>query len=364
MKRTIFPLVLIAALLLSLCSCVHTGTEVTIEPDGSGSVTLRSGCQVEALESGKGQQAGLSQAQYFSYNGTEYAGRVQTETFDDFTGLNALLDGTLQVKQTTKHSFSLVLQYDNRAALEAVLAQYPDYSCTDEELRALEDSFSTEYSFHFPYPVKLAGAPHQGVSIDGHTLRVTPTELPIDSKGTLTFFIGNDALPIFRDVASTAWYYRVVNAMAISGFIKGYADGSFRPQQDLSLAELCQILARSAGLPVGTDQNGYWAGKAVQSCLDAGYLAPHRDYSAPVTREEAVAALARAYRDLFPHDVQATNVVIPDYKDISIAYLSDIVFAYELKLCHGQDSRGTFDPKGTLKRGELCQLYHNAGLFL
>ncbi len=364
MKRNIFLFFMIAALLVSLCSCVHTGTEITLDPDGSGSVTVQSGCQVDALHAAQEHKVDLSDAQYFTYNGTEYAGKVQTTAFDTLSDLNALFDGELVLKKTTKNAFTLVLQYDNRAALEALLAQYPDYTATEEELKTLESSFSSSYTFHFPYPVKLAGAPHKGVSIHGHNLTVTPTELPIDSQGSLTFYIGNDSLPIFRDVSSTTWYYRAVNAMAISGSIKGYADGTFRPEQTLSLAELCQVIARTSGLPVGSDENGYWAGKAIQSCLDAGYLSPHRDYGAPATREEAVAALARAYRDLFPHDIQASNVVIPDYRNISIAYLSDIVFAYEIKLCSGQDSHGNFNPKGHLKRAELCQLYCNAGLYV
>ncbi len=364
MKRNILSFFMIATLLVSLCSCIHSGTEITLDPDGSGTVTVQSGCRVDALDAGEAHNIDLSKAQYFTYNGTEYAGTVQSTAFDDLAALNAHFDGALTLKKTTKNAFTLELQYDNRAALDALLAQYPDYDCTDEERKTLESSFSNSYTFHFPYPVKLAGAPHKGVYIHGHNLTVTPTELPIDSRGTLTFYIGNDSLPIFRDVASTAWYYRAVNAMAISGSIKGYADGTFRPEQTLSLAELCQVIARTSGLPVGTDQNGYWAGKAIQSCLDAGYIFPHQDYSAPVTREEAVSALARAYRDLFPHDIEASNVVIPDYLNISIAYLSDIVFAYEIKLCTGQDSHGTFNPKGKLKRAELCQLYANARLYV
>lgn len=364
MKRNILSFLMIAALLGPLCSCVHTGADITLDPDGSGTVTVQSGCQVDALNAAEDLEIDLSSAQRFTYNGTEYAGTVETTSFDTLEAFNALFDGTLVLKKTAKNAFTLILQYDNRAALEALLTQYPDYAYTDEELNTLEDSFSTSYTFRFPYPVKLAGTPHKGVYIHGHTLTVIPTELPIDSQGTLTFYIGNDSLPIFQDVPSTAWYYRVVNAMAISGSIKGYADGTFRPEQTLSLAELCQVIARTSGLSVGSDENGYWAGQAIQSCLEAGYIFPHQNYAAPATREEAVAALARAYRDLFPHDIEASNVVIPDYKNISIAYLSDIVFAYEIKLCSGLDKLGTFHPKGNLKRAELCQLYYNAGLYV
>ena len=178
MKRNILSFFMIAVLLVSLCSCIHSGTEITLDPDGSGTVTVQSGCRVDALDAGEAHNIDLSKAQYFTYNGTEYAGTVQSTAFDDLAALNAHFDGALTLKKTTKNAFTLELQYDNRAALDALLAQYPDYDCTDEERKTLESSFSNSYTFHFPYPVKLAGAPHKGVYIHGHNLTVTPTELP------------------------------------------------------------------------------------------------------------------------------------------------------------------------------------------
>ena len=79
MKRNIFLFFMIAALLVSLCSCVHTGTEITLDPDGSGSVTVQSGCQVDALHAAQEHKVDLSDAQYFTYNGTEYAGRCRPQ---------------------------------------------------------------------------------------------------------------------------------------------------------------------------------------------------------------------------------------------------------------------------------------------
>jgi hypothetical protein len=72
--------------------------------------------------------------------------------------------------------------------------------------------------------------------------------------------------------------------------------------------------------------------------------------------------MSRAF--LKDKDTSITELNIPDYYSIDEAYRNDILFAYQAGLSHGSDDKGTFNPKSTLTRAELCQLLYNAGFTL
>ncbi len=52
---------------------------------------------------------------------------------------------------------------------------------------------------------------------------------------------------IFKDVAKGAWYTGYVNVAQQNGMIKGYADGTFKPNATITYAEASTILLRSVG---------------------------------------------------------------------------------------------------------------------
>ena len=47
----------------------------------------------------------------------------------------------------------------------------------------------------------------------------------------------------FSDVASDSWYAGAISAMASRGFISGYGDGTFRPDDSISYEEILTILS-------------------------------------------------------------------------------------------------------------------------
>jgi uncharacterized repeat protein (TIGR02543 family) len=56
----------------------------------------------------------------------------------------------------------------------------------------------------------------------------------------------------FTDVGSGEWYYTAVTALAIKGIINGYADGTFKPDGYMTRAEFTTMLSRFANLKSGT----------------------------------------------------------------------------------------------------------------
>ena len=68
----------------------------------------------------------------------------------------------------------------------------------------------------------------------------------------------------FKDVESNTWYYKYVNGVAQKGAIKGYEDGTFRPDENISYGELVTILVRLANVEVNESSSAkdwvtpYW----------------------------------------------------------------------------------------------------------
>ena len=48
----------------------------------------------------------------------------------------------------------------------------------------------------------------------------------------------------FNDVSSDRWSYKYIMKMAENGIFKGYEDGSFKPQNNVTRAEIAVILER------------------------------------------------------------------------------------------------------------------------
>ena len=48
----------------------------------------------------------------------------------------------------------------------------------------------------------------------------------------------------FPDVPASAWYAEAVNELAARGIVNGYPDGSFKPEQTATRAEVATLLVR------------------------------------------------------------------------------------------------------------------------
>jgi len=82
----------------------------------------------------------------------------------------------------------------------------------------------------------------------------------------------------FRDVPEGAWYSKAIGTLAQLGIIQGYADGKFRPNDMISRAEFTAIAARFGELEytedvVFTDVTlSHWAAESIQSAFVKGWV--------------------------------------------------------------------------------------------
>ena len=105
----------------------------------------------------------------------------------------------------------------------------------------------------------------------------------------------------FSDIKDGAWCCRAIATLTNMGIIKGYTDGSFQPNKSITRAELATIIARFAKLDVNTktfsDITGHWAQKNIELAAGNGWINGYEDGTFRpnnnITRAETFAMINR-----------------------------------------------------------------------
>ena len=106
----------------------------------------------------------------------------------------------------------------------------------------------------------------------------------------------------FSDVPAGAWYYDAVMSLCGKGIMSGYEDNSFKPDKNITRAELSAVLARfiydgnTELRAVDVDKNSWYA-DAVAKMINAGYINGYEDGTIKpdklITRGETSAIIDR-----------------------------------------------------------------------
>jgi|GEM_PF-738369 len=89
----------------------------------------------------------------------------------------------------------------------------------------------------------------------------------------------------FKDVKGDAWYAGAVTAAAGNGLVKGYEDGTFRPEKTITREEVAVMLVRAMNLPEGEEKLSFkdndkvsaWARKSVGAAAAHGLVKGFED---------------------------------------------------------------------------------------
>lgn len=93
----------------------------------------------------------------------------------------------------------------------------------------------------------------------------------------------NDSSVQFSDVTAQAWYYNAVAELTKNGVIRGYEDGTFRPDQAITRAEFTAIAARFAKISTDRTVDFYdgpadvWYYDAVRTAVSYGWVTGYED---------------------------------------------------------------------------------------
>ncbi|MGM9671521.1 MAG: S-layer homology domain-containing protein [Oscillospiraceae bacterium] len=105
----------------------------------------------------------------------------------------------------------------------------------------------------------------------------------------------------FYDVPDGQWYTTCVATLAKAGILRGYEDGSFRPSAPITRAEMATIIARFAELKESKitfrDIQGHWAQKNIELAASNGWILGYPDGTfrpdQNIKRDETVAMVNR-----------------------------------------------------------------------
>lgn len=161
----------------------------------------------------------------------------------------------------------------------------------------------------------------------------------------------------FTDITNH-WAKASIEKLVSAGVIRGYGDGTFRPNASLTRAELCSVLAAYFGLPETesldagfTDCTAHWAVRYINAAQAAGLVsgigggafAPDR----AVTRQEFVTILSRAAK------LEGGSADFTDREEIASWAEPHVAAAVAAGLITGYPD-GSFRPNNGVTRAEMC----------
>ncbi|PWV95535.1 glycerophosphoryl diester phosphodiesterase [Paenibacillus cellulosilyticus] len=178
------------------------------------------------------------------------------------------------------------------------------------------------------------------------------------SEGTTT------EKPSFSDITGH-WASSVIMLVAEHGFMNGYQDGTFKPNNSITRAEFITVVARLLALPDAQGSSSFndvaadaWYAKYVNSAVEAGWVQGFADHtfrpSQNITREEAVVILYRALQDKLVL-AGGEQLTFTDSGTIA-AWAQEAVLAMTSNGLLGGYPDDTIRPKANLTRAEVAAM--------
>ncbi len=171
----------------------------------------------------------------------------------------------------------------------------------------------------------------------------------------------------FADVGRGDYFYTPVQYLACHGAVSGYSDGTFRPYNVTTRAQLAKIIVGGTGWPINTSGGPHFSDvpvgstfyNYVETAVNHGIISGYSDGtfrpSANVTRGQLSKIIVGAQGWVLtttggPHfnDVTAESVFYPF---VETAYAHGIISGY---------SDGTFRPSNSATRGQIAKIVYLA----
>ena len=141
----------------------------------------------------------------------------------------------------------------------------------------------------------------------------------------------------FSDIPKDKWYNNAVSTLANCGVINGYLDGTFKPNNAITRAELATMAARFlkedpssyTGKDKFSDISDTWARKYINIAAESGLINGYEDGTfrpeQPITRAEAMAIVNRLLKRIPNKDHMLDEMIKwPDNADTSKWYYENV----------------------------------------
>lgn len=171
----------------------------------------------------------------------------------------------------------------------------------------------------------------------------------------------------FTDVSPSDYFYEAVRYLYCAGVISGYSDNTFRPYNNTTRAQLSKIIVLAEGWPIDTNGGPHFSDVSadnpfydyIETAYNRGIITGYNDGTFRPTNNVTRAQLSKIIvlaqqwpidTDGGPHfsDVPPDN---PFYDFIETAYNRGIISGY---------NDGTFRPSNSATRGQICKIVYQA----
>ena len=168
-----------------------------------------------------------------------------------------------------------------------------------------------------------------------------------------------EASTTFPDVKSTDYFYDAVNSLVERGVVKGFTDGTFKPNQSVTRGQAAIIIAGVLGLDTQnvknpgfkdvTTANPYYG--AIAALANAGIINGYPDGTykpgEPVQRNHMAKIIANAF------DLEPTSGAKNPFTDVHGNYIGFVTALYENGVTTGRTAT-TFGGNANVTRGQLA----------
>jgi hypothetical protein len=175
----------------------------------------------------------------------------------------------------------------------------------------------------------------------------------------------------FPDVAEDYWAKPFIDRLSQRGIVGGFDDGSFQPDSVLTRAQFAANLKQAFGNGGdGASVNyvdvapEYWAEESIRTATATGFMSgyPEQDFRPenPVTRLEAIVALVTGLNLSTPDNPEAVLQVYGDRSDIPEWAIEKVSAATEAGIVVSYPNTELFNPNEPITRAETSVLLYQA----
>ena len=206
-------------------------------------------------------------------------------------------------------------------------------------------------TFQVQFDPSGTGLREATISIDNNDLDENPYSFAVQGTGTNTF----------SDVTSAHWAYPYIEAIADAGLTSGYPDGTYRPENRVTRAEMAVFLLNALGISPGplpvepsfSDISGHWAETFIEELADQGITGGYPDGTYRpenrVTRAEMAVFLLNAL-GISPGPLP----LVPSFSDISGHWAETFIEDLADQGITGGYPDGTYRPDNRVTRAEMA----------
>lgn len=165
---------------------------------------------------------------------------------------------------------------------------------------------------------------------------------------TNLFSVSVYGVDTFSDVTSSDYYYEAVQEMADKGYVNGYGDSTFRPKNNITIAESLTLLFRLSGYDIPMIENSeHWYSAVWSESLKMGLVFDSDDPNEYATRLDIAKFIIKIYQI----DTSLTNTENV-FQDTNLL-VANTMYQYGIFIGSPTESGVEFLPYSHITRGDL-----------